>query len=120
MPIYEYEREDGTVFELIQKASEDPLESCPTTGQKVRRLVSASAFHLKGTGWYKTDYGASSSSGGSSSNGSSPKSSEASSSSSSSSDGGKSDSGSSTSSSSEGGASSGGSKKGCGSGCGCH
>ena len=66
MPIYEYEREDGTRFEIIQKMSDDALSECPTTGQKVKRLVSPSAFHLKGGGWYKTDY-ASSSSGGSSS-----------------------------------------------------
>lgn len=59
MPIYEYEREDGTRFESIQKFSDEPLEVCPTTGQKVHRLISASAFHLKGGGWYKTDYNSS-------------------------------------------------------------
>lgn len=40
MPTYEYKREDGTTFEILQKMSEDPLEVCPTTGQKVRRVVS--------------------------------------------------------------------------------
>lgn len=65
MPIYEYEREDGTRFEIIQKISDDALIECPTTGQKVTRLVSQSAFHLKGGGWYKTDYSSGSSGGAS-------------------------------------------------------
>jgi len=56
MPLYEYEREDGSRFELLQKFSDEPISECPTTGQKVKRLISESAFHLKGTGWYKTDY----------------------------------------------------------------
>jgi len=59
MPTYEYEREDGTRFEIEQRITEDALRVCPTTGQKVKRLVSAAAFHLKGSGWYKTDYGSS-------------------------------------------------------------
>ena len=63
MPIYLYEREDGTQFETIQKFSDDPLATCPTTGQKVKKLMAPSAFHLKGGGWYKTDYSSSSSSG---------------------------------------------------------
>lgn len=67
MPTYEYEREDGTRFEIVQKITEDALTACPTTGQKVKRLVSAPAFHLKGSGWYKTDYGSSGSSASSSS-----------------------------------------------------
>jgi putative FmdB family regulatory protein len=62
MPIYEYEREDGTIFEVMQKISEDALEACPDTGQKVRRIISQNAFHLKGGGWYKTDYSSSSAS----------------------------------------------------------
>lgn len=56
MPTYEYEREDGTRFELEQRISENALETCPTTGQKVKRLISATSFQLKGSGWYKTDY----------------------------------------------------------------
>lgn len=63
MPTYEYEREDGTRFELEQRISEDSLKICPTTGQKVRRVIHAGAFQLKGSGWYKSDY-ASSSKGG--------------------------------------------------------
>jgi len=35
---------------------DDALTKCPTTGDDVDRIISASAFHLKGTGWYTTDY----------------------------------------------------------------
>jgi putative FmdB family regulatory protein len=57
MPTYEYKREDGTSFEILQKMSEDPLEVCPTTGQKVRRVVSGGGGVVyKGEGWYVTDY----------------------------------------------------------------
>lgn len=67
MPIREYQREDGSTFEVIQKMSDAELTVCPETGQKVTRLLSPSAFHLKGSGWYKTDYtGSKSSSNGAS------------------------------------------------------
>lgn len=56
MPIYEYEREDGTVFEVMQKISEEPLEKCPDTGLKVKRLISRVVSHFKGNGFYQTDY----------------------------------------------------------------
>jgi len=56
MPLYEYEREDGTTFEVIQKFSDKPLKTCPETGQKVKRLLSASNAHFKGGGFYETDY----------------------------------------------------------------
>ena len=56
MPLYEYKREDGTVFEIMQKLAEDPLELCPTTGQKVTRVISPVASHFKGEGFYETDY----------------------------------------------------------------
>ncbi|MCB0355045.1 MAG: zinc ribbon domain-containing protein [Bdellovibrionales bacterium] len=70
MPIREYQREDGTTFEVIQKMSDEDLSVCPETGQKVTRLLSPSAFHLKGSGWYKTDYSRSGGSSNSGSNGS--------------------------------------------------
>jgi len=57
MPIYEYRREDGTRFELIQSMSEDPLTVDPETGQKVERVLHAPAVHFKGSGFYNTDYG---------------------------------------------------------------
>jgi putative FmdB family regulatory protein len=56
MPLYEYEREDGTRFELKQKITEDPLTTCPTTGQKVKRILFPVAAHFKGSGFYQNDY----------------------------------------------------------------
>lgn len=79
MPTYEYEREDGSRFEIQQKITDEPLRVCPDTGQKVKRLVSAPAFHLKGSGWYKTDYASSSGSSSASNGAQSAKSSTASS-----------------------------------------
>jgi putative FmdB family regulatory protein len=74
MPTYEYLcGECGYQFEELQKIVDDPLVTCPSCGKdSLRRLVSATAFHLKGSGWYKTDYASSSSnSSASNSNGSS-------------------------------------------------
>ena len=64
MPTYEYECPDcNHRFEAVQKIVEDPLKDCPQCGgNNVRRLISATAFHLKGSGWYKTDYSSSGSS----------------------------------------------------------
>ena len=59
MPTYEYRCPKCGEFELVQKITEDALKTCPTCGSTVERLVSAAAFHLKGSGWYKTDYGGS-------------------------------------------------------------
>lgn len=57
MPTYEYKREDGTTFEIIQNISDDALTICPTTGQKVRRIISGGGGVVyKGDGWYVTDY----------------------------------------------------------------
>jgi len=58
MPLYEYECDAcGERYELIRKFSDPPLEVCPKCGHgPVRKLVSSPAFHLKGSGWYKTDY----------------------------------------------------------------
>ena len=57
MPTYEYLCEKcGRNFEVFQKITDDPVQTCPECGGKVRRLVSASNFVLKGDGWYKTDY----------------------------------------------------------------
>ncbi|HVW18132.1 MAG TPA: zinc ribbon domain-containing protein, partial [Solirubrobacteraceae bacterium] len=57
MPIYEYRREDGTTFEVVQSISEDPLTKDPETGQKVVRVLHAPSIHFKGSGFYNTDYG---------------------------------------------------------------
>jgi len=57
MPLYEYECERcGHVFEVIQKFSDPPIDKCPKCGGPVHKLQSAPAFHLKGSGWYITDY----------------------------------------------------------------
>lgn len=57
MPTYEYKREDGSVFDVIQKMSDAPLTTCPTTGQLVKRVISGGGGVVyKGDGWYVTDY----------------------------------------------------------------
>lgn len=57
MPTYEYKREDGTTFTIQQKMSEDALRACPSTGQKVERIISGGGGVIyKGSGWYVKDY----------------------------------------------------------------
>mgnify|MGYP001816182716 CR=1 FL=1 len=57
MPIYEYEcSKCGRIDEALQKFSDKPLTKCRHCAGKLNRLVSRSSFHLKGTGWYVTDY----------------------------------------------------------------
>ncbi len=76
MPIYEYEcSECGSIEEAFQKMSDPPLKECSKCKGKLRKLVSHSSFHLKGSGWYVTDYGGSkggSNSGPKSNSGSKP------------------------------------------------
>lgn len=58
MPTYVYRREDGSTFEIKQRITEDPLESCPDTGQSVKRLITGSTgLIFKGEGFYVNDYG---------------------------------------------------------------
>lgn len=57
MPLYEYECETcGHRFEVIQKFSDRPVETCPKCGGAVRKLLSSPAIQFKGSGWYITDY----------------------------------------------------------------
>lgn len=57
MPTYEYQCDKcGRTFEIRQRISEPPLETCETCGGAVRRLISSAPFILKGEGWYVTDY----------------------------------------------------------------
>src|SRR5262245_39272436 len=57
MPIYEYEcNKCGETFEVIQKMSDKPLKKHQGCGGAVTKLISASGFQFKGTGWYVTDY----------------------------------------------------------------
>ncbi|HEY3827479.1 MAG TPA: zinc ribbon domain-containing protein [Bryobacteraceae bacterium] len=58
MPLYEYKCQScGKTFEVLQKFADEPLKTHPECGGSVEKLLSAPAFHLKGTGWYATDYG---------------------------------------------------------------
>jgi putative FmdB family regulatory protein len=58
MPIYEYRCLNcGCQFEIMQKFSDPPVETCTSCSGTVQKLISRSAFHLKGSGWYVTDYG---------------------------------------------------------------
>jgi putative FmdB family regulatory protein len=57
MPIYEYEcNQCGSIEEALQKFSDKPLTRCRHCTGKLTKLVSQSTFHLKGSGWYATDY----------------------------------------------------------------
>ena len=57
MPLYEYQCEAcNHRFERIQKFSDPPIETCPTCGGAVRKLISSPAIQFKGSGWYITDY----------------------------------------------------------------
>ncbi len=57
MPIYEYQCDKcGKTEEVIQKFSDAPLTTCSHCSGKLHKLISQSSFHLKGTGWYVTDY----------------------------------------------------------------
>ena len=58
MPIYEYRCPNGHTFELFQKMSDPPAETCPTCGARpVEKLLFPVAVHFKGSGFYSTDYG---------------------------------------------------------------
>ena len=58
MPIYEYRcKKCGFQDEYLQKVSEPPLSVCTSCGKaKFEKLLSAPGFHLKGSGWYATDF----------------------------------------------------------------
>lgn len=57
MPIYEYEcTKCGNIEEAVQKMSDAPLTTCRQCSGKLHKLISQSSFHLKGSGWYVTDY----------------------------------------------------------------
>ena len=59
MPIYEYEcKKCNTTFEAMQPVSSKPLKKCNKSSckGKVHRLVSASGFIFKGSGWFTSEY----------------------------------------------------------------
>ena len=72
MPIYEYKCENGHVFDVMQKMTDEALTECQECGAPAVRVLHSPAVHFKGSGFYNTDYGkkkkggaASSSDGGS-------------------------------------------------------
>lgn len=70
MPIYEYACPNCGVIEVFQGITEKPLKRCPRCQKrKVKKLISESSFHLKGSGWYATDYARNSAGGGNGGNG---------------------------------------------------
>ena len=56
VPVYVYRRQDGSRFEIEQRISEDSLVSCPTTGQRVERVLQPFTPRYRGTGFYSTDH----------------------------------------------------------------
>jgi putative FmdB family regulatory protein len=57
MPLYEYRCDScGKTFEVMQRFSDEPLQSHADCGGAVHRLISAPALQFKGSGWYITDY----------------------------------------------------------------
>jgi putative FmdB family regulatory protein len=70
MPIYEYQcAACGQVVERWQKISDSPLADCPACGGSLHKIISSCAFHLKGSGWYVTDYAGKNAASGSGDNG---------------------------------------------------
>lgn len=66
MPIYEYGCPKCGEFECRQSLHDQPLKRCPTCKSKVTKLISSSAFQLKGGGWYSDAYQKKASSSGTS------------------------------------------------------
>jgi putative FmdB family regulatory protein len=57
MPIYEYRCKKGHTFDVMQRFSDDALDSCEVCGAPAQRVLHAPAVHFKGSGFYNTDYG---------------------------------------------------------------
>src|SRR3954451_5575620 len=57
MPIYEYRCENGHIFEVMQRMTDDPVSVCSTCEAPVQRVFHPVAVHFKGKGFYNTDYG---------------------------------------------------------------
>src|SRR6266536_673812 len=49
-------REMRKTIEVIQKMADKPLKKHADCGGTLTKLISASGFQFKGTGWYVTDY----------------------------------------------------------------
>ncbi len=61
MPIYEYQcNKCKRIIEVIQNINDDELIiTCPNCDNILQKIISLGTFHLKGTGWYITDYASS-------------------------------------------------------------
>jgi putative FmdB family regulatory protein len=57
VPIYEYKCDNGHVFDVLQKMTDESLTECVECGAPARRVLTAPAVHFKGSGFYNTDYG---------------------------------------------------------------
>jgi len=78
VPIYEYKCDNGHVFDVIQRMTDEALTECQECGAAAVRVLHSPAVHFKGSGFYNTDYGKKKGGGsaGSSSEGSESKSSD--------------------------------------------
>lgn len=76
MPIYEYKCDNGHVFEVIQKMTDEPLRKCEECGAPAARVLTPPAIHFKGSGFHNTDYGTKRGGGNGSSEGGAEKSSD--------------------------------------------
>jgi putative FmdB family regulatory protein len=58
LPIYEYRCTScGHTLEALQRLSDPPLTGCPRCDGALEKLISRTAFQLKGGGWYSEGYG---------------------------------------------------------------
>jgi putative FmdB family regulatory protein len=57
MPIYEYKCENGHVFDVIQRMTDESLTKCEECGAPAARVLTPPAIHFKGSGFHNTDYG---------------------------------------------------------------
>ena len=55
MPVYTYRRADGSTFDIRQRFLDNPLETCPSTGQAVSRVIQPAGIIFKGSGFYVND-----------------------------------------------------------------
>ena len=63
MPTYQYQcTECGEALEVVQKFTDDALTVCPNCEGKLRKVFSAVGIVFKGSGFYRTDSRAGSSS----------------------------------------------------------
>jgi putative FmdB family regulatory protein len=56
MPIYEYQCDSCRQIKEVLKLNGDSDPISCKCGGKLSKIMSLSSFHLKGAGWYETDY----------------------------------------------------------------